>query len=131
MLLITFHVLFCRVEIEADTEVRLLRYHCLRLVVEEDAKIYYNVDNAKVYHGEEEQFLVVDSDLVPCIKELQNNYPKFMSVEQLPCNDYIKKAQLVSDLWEKGLLVTNGPLNQISDGENEEDEVDLLSDVSL
>lgn len=104
-----------------DTEVRLLRYYCLRLVVEEDTvKIYYNTDNAKVYHGEEEQFLVLSNELMPCIKKLQNSYPEFVAVEDLPINDNIQKAQLVADLWERGLLVTNGPLLPISDGSDEE-----------
>lgn len=112
-----------RVEIDMDTEVRLVRYHSLRVVMEEDnVKIYYNTDNAKVYHGEEEQFLIIDKNLIPCIKKLQNIYPKFVEVDQLPGDDNIAKAQLVSDLWERGLLVTNGPLASVSDGENSSDE---------
>ncbi|KAJ8926428.1 hypothetical protein NQ314_021216 [Rhamnusium bicolor] len=99
-----------RVEIGMDTEIRLLRYHCLRLVLEDTPKIYYNTDNAKVYHGEEEQFLIIDNELIPGIEKLQNSYPEFVDVESLPIEDDISKAQLVSDLWERGLLVTNGPL---------------------
>lgn len=116
-----FSQIFYRVEIGMDTEVRLLRYYCLRLVVEEDVKIYYNTDNAKVYHGEEEQFLIISSELIPCIKKLQNSYPEFVAVENLPIEDNIQKAQLVADLWERGLLVTNGPLLPVSDGSDEED----------
>lgn len=98
-----------------DTEVRLVRYHALRLVIEDTAKIYYITDNAKVYHGEEEQFLSIDNIMVPCIKKLQNIYPEFIEVEKLPGDDNIAKAQLVSDLWERGLLVTNGALPSFSD----------------
>ncbi|KAG5885569.1 hypothetical protein JTB14_003767 [Gonioctena quinquepunctata] len=115
-----------RVEIGMDTEVRLVRYHCLRLVVEEDVpKIYYNTENAKVYHGEEEQFLTVDHGLIPCIEKLQKSYPRFIRVENLPVEDSLAKAQLVSDFWERGLLVTNGPLMAVSDGEGESDESDV------
>lgn len=115
-----------RVEIGMDTEVRLVRYHSLRLVIEDSAKIYYNTDNAKFYHGEEEQFLSIDNTLVPCIKKLQNIYPEFIEVENLPGDDNIAKAQLVSDLWEKGLLVTNGALPSFSDDFIDDD----MSDTS-
>lgn len=112
-----------------DTEVRLVRYHALRLVIEDsNAKIYYNTDNAKVYHGEEEQCLTIDTVLIPCIKELQNIYPQFVEVENLPGDDNIAKAQLVSDLWERGLLVTNGPLPSFSEDNISSDE---MSDISL
>lgn len=107
-----------RVEIGMDTEVRLVRYHSLRLVIgDEGAKIYYNTDNAKVYHEEEEQFLIIDNSLIPCIKKLQNIYPEFIEVEKLPGKDNMSKAYLVSDLWERGLLVTNGPLPSFSEDE--------------
>ncbi|KAJ8913459.1 hypothetical protein NQ315_013838 [Exocentrus adspersus] len=107
---------FNRVEIDMDTEVRLLRYHCLRLVVEgESAKIFYNTDNSKAYHDEEEQFLNISFELIPCIKKLQNSYPEFTTVENLPVEDNVGKAQLVSDLWERGLLITNGPLSSTGD----------------
>ncbi|XP_056635922.1 ribosomal oxygenase 1 isoform X1 [Diorhabda sublineata] len=113
--------IFNRVEIDMDTEIRLLRYHCIRLVIEQDSpKIYYNTENAKYYHGEEEQYLIIDHNLTPCIKALQTNYPKFLKVDDLPVidGDDAIKAQLVSDLWERGLLVTNGHLGTISDDEN-------------
>ncbi|KAJ8945086.1 hypothetical protein NQ318_005266 [Aromia moschata] len=114
-----------RVEIDMDTEVRLLRYHCLRLVVEDDIpKIYYNTDNAKAYHGEEEQFVTIDHKLIPGIEILQNRYPAFIRVEEIPVEDDVAKAQLVSDLWERGLLVTNGPLHCFSDEETGEDVCD-------
>lgn len=114
---------YFRVEIGLDTEVRLVRYYALRLVIEErNARIYYNTDNSKVYHGEEEQFLVIDDNLIPCIKKLQNIYPKFIDAENLPGVDNIAKMQLVSSLWERGLLVTNGSLPSISE-DNSSDEM--------
>ena len=92
--------------------VRLVRYHCLRLVVEDEDKvrIYYCTENANVYHGEEEQFLEIDSHLVPILQVLQKEYPKYISIEDLPTSDEIGKIQVVGDLWEKGLIVTKEPL---------------------
>lgn len=99
----------------------------MRLVVEEDSpKIYYNTENAKYYHGEEEQFLIIDPSLIPCIEKLQRIYPKFIEVEKLTENN-IAKAQLVADLWERGLLVTNGPLPPDSDDEEDTDEDEDVS----
>nr|CAH7755253.1 unnamed protein product [Callosobruchus chinensis] len=112
-----------RVEIGMDTEVRLVRYHSIRVVLEDPPKIYYNIDNARVYHGEEEQVLSIDEELLPCVRALQNRYPKFVKVEELPGEDHLVKARLVSDLWEKGLLVTNGPLDPVGDdGSSTEEE---------
>lgn len=98
-------------EIGLDTKVRLLRYHCLRLVPNEStANIYYCTDNAKVYHGEEEQWLEIEKPLISVVKTLQNSYPNYVEVESLPGSDVNSKLQLISDLWEKGLLVTEEPL---------------------
>nr|CAI5864074.1 unnamed protein product [Callosobruchus analis]CAI5868732.1 unnamed protein product [Callosobruchus analis] len=53
-----------------------------------------------------------------------------MKVEELPGHDHLAKARLVSDLWEKGLLVTNGPLHPVGDdgstSEEEEREDEVL-----
>ncbi|XP_028137779.2 ribosomal oxygenase 1 isoform X2 [Diabrotica virgifera virgifera] len=107
-----------RAEIDMDTEVRLLRYFCLRLVTDEKcSKLYYNTENAKIYHGEEEQVLEIDSDLIPTIEMLQSTYPKFTNVQRLVENNNSNMAtiQLVSDLWEHGLLITNNSLTTGTD----------------
>ncbi|KAF2884100.1 hypothetical protein ILUMI_22068 [Ignelater luminosus] len=107
-------------EIHLDLKVRLLRYHCLRLVKEEEEtensiRIYYCTENAKYYHGEEQQFLVIDKTLASAVKYLINQYPKFVEVKSIPLEDDTEKMQIVSDLWEKGLLVTEKPLASSSD----------------
>ncbi|EFA02272.1 ribosomal oxygenase 1 [Tribolium castaneum] len=104
-----------RVEIDLDTRVRLLRYYCIRLVCEENSspKLYYNTQNATVYHGEEEQWLELEPSMVPLIQMLQNTYPRYIEVEKLPLDDMATKMQLVLDLWEHGLLVTEYPLDVI------------------
>lgn len=88
---------------------RLVRYHCIRLVVDDEGsppKLYYNTENAKVYHGDEEQWLELDNTMVETIKTLQNAYPNYVQVQDLPLND----ISVVSDLWEHGILVTSEPL---------------------
>lgn len=105
-------------EIHLNLKIRLLRYHCLRLVKEEEAgnsiRIYYSTENAKYYHGEEQQFLVIDEILASAVKYLINEYPVFVEVKSIPLEDDTDKMQIVSDLWERGLVVTDKPLNTFS-----------------
>lgn len=100
------------VSFSPDTMVRLTRYYSQRLVVEESAvKIYYCTENANVYHGEEEQYLELDHSLIPAITALQNKYPLYVNIESLPGSDEVKKIQAISDLWERGLIITKDPLD--------------------
>ncbi|XP_060522241.1 ribosomal oxygenase 1 [Cylas formicarius] len=113
---------FNRVEIGLETRVRLLRYHSVRLVVESDtaSKLFYCTENSKTYHGEEEQWLEMEDSFCSVVEALQKVYPAFVEVEQLPMEDAVTKIQLVSDLWERGILVTDRPLMSVSsdvDGE--------------
>nr|CAD7452629.1 unnamed protein product [Timema tahoe] len=107
-----------RVEIEPDTKVKLVRAQALRLVTEGDdntVRLYHTLDNSLEYHGEEPQFLELAVDHAPIIEHLILSYPKFVSVSDLPLDDLAQKLQIVSDLWERGLLLTEGPLDIIDD----------------
>lgn len=100
-----------RVEIDPDTELRIVRQGSVRLVTEEDAvRIYYNVDNTREYHAMEEQFLELDSDLAPAMEHLIQTYPGFSRAQDLPCTGLDLKMTMVQDLWEKGILMTRMPL---------------------
>ena len=100
-----------RVELDPDTEIRLIRAHCLRLVSEESAiKIYFNVENTREYEEIEPQFLELDSDTAPAIEALIENYPNYTKVENLPIEELDLKMKVVQDLWEKKLLLTKSPL---------------------
>lgn len=103
-------------EFQPDTEVRLLRQFCLRVVIEgSEAKIYYNTENSRQYHGEDEQFLEIDVTLVPAVSHLICSFPNFVAIEDLPISDDDLKLQIVSDLWERGLIVTKDRLDCIDD----------------
>ncbi|KAF5302388.1 hypothetical protein FQA39_LY10427 [Lamprigera yunnana] len=102
-------------DINVNVEVRLFRYHSIRVIKDEEEKenlrIYYNTDNGKYYHAEEPQFLVIDKSFGDTIKHLIHNYPSFIKIKDLPLKNDTDKIQIVSDLWEKGLLVTKNPLS--------------------
>ncbi|XP_022914586.2 ribosomal oxygenase 1 [Onthophagus taurus] len=101
---------------EPDTEVRLIRYHSIRLVLEENVfKLYYCTENADVYHGEEEQCLEVNKEMVATFKVLLKSYPNYKKIEELPNKDQVELMHVIGDLWEKGLIVTKLPLTVFND----------------
>lgn len=90
-----------------EVEVRLFRYYCLRMVQSESTTyIYYSTHNSTTYHGEEEKSLEIDSECVPIIQLLQECYPRYTAIQNLPLNDDCKKLSIISDLWECGLIAT-------------------------
>jgi len=101
-----------RVEFDPDTRVRLIRSTALRLVQEDEEiiKVYYSTENTREYHEVEEQWLEVDADIAPGIDYLINTYPEWSKVEELPIEDLEARMRVVSDLWEKGILMTEEPL---------------------
>ncbi|XP_076246634.1 bifunctional lysine-specific demethylase and histidyl-hydroxylase NO66 [Calliopsis andreniformis] len=100
-----------RVEIEPDTRIRLVRSHCARLIKEDHTfKLYYSTENSKEYHEYEPQYLEVNEEFIPAIREIILRYPEFIRVEDLPIDGEDNKIQIVKDLWEKCLLVTDNPL---------------------
>jgi len=101
-----------RVEFDPDTQVRLIRSTAVRLVQEEEdvIKVYYSTENTREYHELEEQWLEVDSDTAPGVDFLINAYPAWSKVEDLPIEDLEVRMRVVSDLWEKGILMTAEPL---------------------
>lgn len=82
-------------------------------------KIYYNTENSRVYHGEEEQFLEIEMVLVPAVCHLISNFPDYVAIEELPIGDEALKIQVVSDLWERGLVVTKEKLRCVDDVEDD------------
>lgn len=93
-------------EFDIENNVRLTRYHCIQLEQQQVPKLYYSTENSKVFHGEEEQWLELDTSMVPAILYLQKAYPKFVKIKDIPLEDVELKIQLVYDLWEHGILIT-------------------------
>lgn len=92
----------------------------MRLVIEDATpRIYYNTENSKTYHEEEEQFLELEMTVVPVICHIINSFPKYVTIEELPHDDEVVKIQIVSDLWERGILVTKKRLCCIDEAEDE------------
>ena len=88
-----------RVEIDPDTQIRLIRAHCLRLVVEESdvIRIYFNVENTREYEEVEPQFLELDAETAPAIEALIGKYLKFVKVESSLIEQLDLKIKVVQD----------------------------------
>uniref|UniRef100_A0A0K8U7R9 Bifunctional lysine-specific demethylase and histidyl-hydroxylase n=1 Tax=Bactrocera latifrons TaxID=174628 RepID=A0A0K8U7R9_BACLA len=100
----------CDYEIDELTNVRLLRANIMRLVQEEDkVRIYYYVDNSKEYCEYEPNFIEIEPEEAASVEVLIRSYPQYVGVSQLPLEDDERKVQMVTALWERGLLMTEKP----------------------
>lgn len=98
----------CPFELTLETNVKLLKANILRLVEEEQSyRVYFHTENSKEYHQYEPTFMEIEMDDSPVIFMLENEYPKFVAVKDLPVDDDDRKLAIATDLWEKGLLMTD------------------------
>uniref|UniRef100_A0A8D2KSE4 Bifunctional lysine-specific demethylase and histidyl-hydroxylase n=2 Tax=Varanus komodoensis TaxID=61221 RepID=A0A8D2KSE4_VARKO len=102
------------VQIKEKTQVRLLRYGIVRLCNERDGMfLYYTTENSRVYHKESSKYCEIEPEYIDSIELLLSSYPKYVSVEDLPCATLDDKIALATVLFEKGLLITKNPLLSI------------------
>jgi lysine-specific demethylase/histidyl-hydroxylase NO66 len=95
-------------ELTKDTRIKLLKANILRLVEEEEKfRVYFHTENSKEYHEFEPTFMEIEEDDAGCIALLVKNYPNYVSVSDFPIDDDERKVLIASDLWEKGLLMTD------------------------
>jgi len=100
-----------RVEIDPDTNIRLIRSTAVRLVSEDDSvQVYFSTENTREYHEVEEQSLEVGSDMAPAVEHLITSYPAWVKVEDLPLEELEDRMKVAGDLWERGILMTSEPL---------------------
>ncbi|KAK3914799.1 Bifunctional lysine-specific demethylase and histidyl-hydroxylase NO66 [Frankliniella fusca] len=97
-----------------DTCIRLTRSNVLRLVSEEEPdtlKIYHSMENSLEYHGEELQFIEIPLNFAPAVEYLIHSYPSFTAISDLPLDQDSDKVQITTELWERGLVLTETPLS--------------------
>lgn len=92
-------------------------------------RIYYNTDNARVYHGEEEQCMEIEMLVVPAVCHLISSFPDYVAIEELPIGDEAMKIQIVSDLWERGIVVTKEKLRCVDEEEEEDDAMPVEEEI--
>ncbi|XP_017002371.2 bifunctional lysine-specific demethylase and histidyl-hydroxylase NO66 [Drosophila takahashii] len=103
----------CDYEFDEETSVRLLRANILRLVTEDDGsvRIYHHVDNALEYCKYEPIFMEILPEEAAAVSLLISAYPYYLTIAQLPLETTARKVEVVTALWERGLLMTEKPFN--------------------
>lgn len=100
----------CDYDIDERTNVRLLRANIMRLVDEEEKiRIYYYLDNSKEYCEYEPNFIEIEPMEAASVEVLIKSYPQYIGVSQLPLPSDDQKINLVTALWERGLLMMEKP----------------------
>lgn len=101
------------IELEPETEIKIIRRGCLRLVSEEKVCVYHNLDNARVYHGAQSHCIEVNPEEAEAVEYLLRRYPDHVTIETLPLENLTKKLELANMLYERGLLMTREPLEPV------------------
>jgi lysine-specific demethylase/histidyl-hydroxylase NO66 len=106
----------CTVEIEPDTDIKLIRRLSVRLVVEDDKVfVYHNIQNERTLHGTDVQCLEVEPQMAEGVEFLLKHYPQYIAVDDLPLDTVQERVALAVALYDRGLIMTRGPLETLSD----------------
>ncbi|GAM28910.1 hypothetical protein SAMD00019534_120860, partial [Acytostelium subglobosum LB1] len=94
-------------ELKIDSRVRLVRQDAIRIIHEDIAVCYHNMDNTRVYHqvGAEPGVIEFTLDCVDAIEHLIDSYPAYIYVRDLPAEGDSQKKDIVNALYEKGLIM--------------------------
>ena len=102
--------------VDLDTKLKLVRKRCIRLIYERKTKtnrLYFNVENTRVYHEVDLKSIELDSVDAKNIKFLIRKYPKFCTANDLKFGDEQSKLELVMGLYEKGILISEKKIETI------------------
>ncbi|XP_029211683.2 ribosomal oxygenase 1-like [Acropora millepora] len=95
-----------KITIDGETEVRLIRRGVARLVVEgECVNVYHTLENSRVYHQNELDRVEFGLEAGPMVEIILASFPEYIKVSDLPHDDINYKVDLVTLLYEKGILV--------------------------
>ncbi|KAN0025020.1 hypothetical protein ACTFIV_009431 [Dictyostelium citrinum] len=94
-------------KIKPETRFRLIRPDSVRLVVEDIAILFHNADNTRIYHqvGEEPGVIEFTLECVDALEHIIDSYPSYIYAKDLPVEDDDQKLDVVSALYEKGLIM--------------------------
>lgn len=95
--------------LELDSQIKLIRYACCRLVVEDEetVRLYHTLENSKIYQEKSPQYVEIPNDLSIGVEFLINNYPNLCKVRDIPLDDSEDRLEIANLLFDKGLLVVN------------------------
>ena len=95
------------IQIELDTEIKLVRYGCCRLVVEDEeaVRLYHTLENSKIYQEKDAQYVEIPSDLSIGVEFVINSYPNLCRVREIPLDSLDDRLEVANLLFDKGLIV--------------------------
>ncbi|KAI1897830.1 hypothetical protein AGOR_G00087310 [Albula goreensis] len=97
-------------KMKGHTKIRLIRDGIARLCSNGDEVVLCHIaDNSRVYHKEEPKSFEISDEQTEAMEFLIRSYPKFVSVESLPCDTFEDKMSLAMILFERGLVHTSEP----------------------
>ncbi|KAA0191349.1 Lysine-specific demethylase NO66, partial [Fasciolopsis buskii] len=143
------------VELEPDTEIRLVRWSAFRVMrtrissesnkIDVDATdanesgdqeepdilvaMYHSLDNTNVYKEYDLKELALELKLLPAVDCLAKAFPDFVAIEDLPLATIEEKMEVAIGLYDAGLVVTRYPL-EAKDSCDEETEDERSNDDS-
>ncbi|XP_037936004.1 bifunctional lysine-specific demethylase and histidyl-hydroxylase NO66-like [Teleopsis dalmanni] len=98
-------------DIDLTTNVRPLRANIMRLVNEDGKlRVYYYLNNSKQYCEYEPNFLEIGPNDATIIEVLIKSYPEYVGVGQLPSDDEQHKIEVITGLFELGLVMLEKPI---------------------
>ncbi|XP_065184624.1 ribosomal oxygenase 1-like [Sycon ciliatum] len=103
-------------QVDLNTEIRLVSHIALRLTPGDDCLVVCTtVHNSRVYKQKDPQTLELDLEYAEALEYLQDQYPEFVTVENLPAETDDAKLELAAVLYRSGLVMTERPLGGTAD----------------
>ncbi|CAB4009966.1 Hypothetical predicted protein [Paramuricea clavata] len=99
------------VQLDKNTELRLVRKDAVRLIADDEGvTVYYTLENSRVFHEQEPQYMEFTSEGSPVIEDITKKFPSYVAIKDLPGDDMEFKIDLLTMLYEKGIVITKESL---------------------
>jgi len=123
------------VELQPDTEVKLMRKRVARLIMENDAVwVFYAAENKRLYHARDPMCFEIPAEQAENVEALMHAYPSSLKVEDLPAGSLEEKLTTVNALYDRGLVMTSETLDtnwMYSDDDISDEDMDQLDKVMV
>lgn len=94
-----------KIAITSTSEIRIIHPTSIRLIAEETVKLYYSLENTKLYQEIESQYINIEEEQAGAIENLIHSYPNFITVNDLNLSTVEEKIDLANLLYDKGIVI--------------------------
>jgi lysine-specific demethylase/histidyl-hydroxylase NO66 len=88
-----------------ETKLRIVSKHCCRLVIEENASLYYASGNSVKYHEVDSMKIEMPLVYAEAIEFLVSQYPKYVAVKEIPLETEEERLDLANELLDKQIAM--------------------------